>query len=240
MTRFDLWGFVTWYDAPMRRLAGYLFTFSAAVSLLLCIAVCVLWSQSYRRSDSVSLKIAGYEPGIKRQVHVGAGAGGFYYINGVAAYNTPHEARRYEYRHSVMRGEIGYPDATDPRAASFMGFVYRKQMGKTGSTLPYSLIRAQNVDFFMPAWFAAMALGALPGLWIFKRVRRSVTKKTRLRLGLCPACGYDTRATPGQCPECGTKAGDSLVHRLLCLLKAHLSHRAHGRPMKPMTNFHSL
>lgn len=73
----------------------------------------------------------------------------------------------------------------------------------------------------MPAlrdlWFSRMAqpvascrywplvlLSALPALlWLaFRWRRRSLVRRRRGR-GLCTACGYDLRATPGRCPECG-------------------------------------
>jgi hypothetical protein len=39
----------------MRRLARHLFTLCSAVSLLLCVAVCVLWVRSYVRKDELKL-----------------------------------------------------------------------------------------------------------------------------------------------------------------------------------------
>jgi hypothetical protein len=40
----------------------------------------------------------------------------------------------------------------------------------------------------------------LPTLWLLRRRR----VRRRIRRGLCPACGYDVRASPGRCPECGS------------------------------------
>ena len=51
-------------------------------------------------------------------------------------------------------------------------------------------------------WLAAMIFGIPPVAWLVASRRRR--KRDRSALGLCPACGYDLRATPGQCPECGT------------------------------------
>jgi hypothetical protein len=39
-------------------------------------------------------------------------------------------------------------------------------------------------------------------IWVARRIdaRR---RRGRIARGLCPACSYDVRATPGRCPECG-------------------------------------
>jgi len=55
------------------------------------------------------------------------------------------------------------------------------------------------VPFAVPALVFAV-LGLLP--WV--RRRRSARRREEwVRRGLCPACGYDLRATETRCPECG-------------------------------------
>ena len=51
----------------------------------------------------------------------------------------------------------------------------------------------------LPYWFAALLAGAAPLQWHVASIRH----RRRSRVGHCPRCGYDLRATPSQCPECG-------------------------------------
>jgi predicted amidophosphoribosyltransferase len=41
------------------------------------------------------------------------------------------------------------------------------------------------------------------------RLARHLHRRRAATSGLCPACGYDLRATPDRCPECGYAAATS-------------------------------
>ena len=64
----------------------------------------------------------------------------------------------------------------------------------------------------VPDWFVALAAVTIPLYRTASRLNR-VRKAKRLRGGLCPACGYDLRATPGSCPSAATcRRGTGRTH----------------------------
>jgi hypothetical protein len=69
-------------------------------------------------------------------------------------------------------------------------------------------LTVDRLGFALPLWLVALCCLLPPAFWCV-RVARHVTARRKARLGLCPACGYDLRATPERCPECGAGVAES-------------------------------
>jgi hypothetical protein len=75
------------------------------------------------------------------------------------------------------------------------GFAWHQKRNRRRDTL--------HAEGFVPFWSVAAAAALLPLGWTTLRLRSRVHRRRLMEPGLCPACGYDLRATPGRCPECG-------------------------------------
>jgi hypothetical protein len=60
-------------------------------------------------------------------------------------------------------------------------------------------------NVWMPWWVPILLFMTIPALWMY----RTWTRANRRTGGICPACGYDLRATPDRCPECGRTTGET-------------------------------
>jgi tRNA(Ile2) C34 agmatinyltransferase TiaS len=62
--------------------------------------------------------------------------------------------------------------------------------------------RTVTVPLALTMWGACTAIAVIA----IVHPHRLHRNRERARLNLCPACGYDLRATPERCPECGAQA----------------------------------
>jgi hypothetical protein len=168
----------------MRRLARHAFTALSALSLLLCMAVFVLWVRSYSISDAAG------RVGQAKVICINSLAGSLHLGVTLADPENEEPGPRpyYFYNRSPSSGSLGV--MSGGKAVRFGG--------RMNINPGYGWIVA-------PHWL--LVLATLPGAaWSVRRMWRSILAKIRRNYGHCPACGYDVRATPDRCPECGAAA----------------------------------
>jgi hypothetical protein len=174
-------------------------TLCSALSLLLCVTACVLWARSYRLTDQLfwrrpdGVRCVGSASGyVVVQLNRGepparpARDGGLQYVR-MQPYAAPHYA--------VAYGPLRPGDQFADRELGGAGWYTVRNAGAVRS--------ATGV---MPFWWITAATAAMPLRWAAVRLRSHLRTRRQNRVGLCPACGYDLRASPDRCPECGTPA----------------------------------
>jgi hypothetical protein len=180
----------------MRRLLRWVLNFLAVVSVLLVVALAVLWVRSYWVGD-------GFQRGrdgviwaawsARGTVGVSRSAVGLGFLSGRLPLTYQHWPA------------APWQPGTFPgirRQWYLLGFTYLASdevtfwPGPNRSTTYYATREAG-----VPHLLLMLLAGVPPALW-WRRWRR-LRRHHRREQGLCTRCGYDLRATPGRCPECG-------------------------------------
>jgi hypothetical protein len=191
---------------PMKRRLINLLTL---VSLVLCVATCVLWGWSYRAGDDWKC----VQPWADYRVESCSGQIAWtetYFGNIDRSFLQPPEYGVWHHRSETPPLP---PIGMRLNSIAPLPHGWFNQAGFTvGLSLTDAYINSAGPTRMVavPYWAAFVMLGILPALSALRHTRRR-RRQSRQRHGACPACGYDLRATPGRCPECGTIAPSAVA-----------------------------
>jgi hypothetical protein len=190
----------------MRRLFDVL----AGVSLLLFVAIVVLYIRGFTTYDVVSLDTPYHE------IYLLGGAGSVRFVwgwfdftsgpNNPVSGNPALPAPGWHVNWSsedveFIFDEFFWDGPADPSEAWRPRWLpVRVDWGSNARWFSESPPHGQGWGLTVSYWPLALITAAAPAVWIEKK-RRS---RRRRNTGLCAKCGYDLRATPERCPECGT------------------------------------
>jgi hypothetical protein len=191
-----------------RRLLRILLNAATAASLVLCVTAVGLWARSYslgHNANSRTNRMA--DPGrfVLEEWWFASAAGGVTFCRSTFTATDPRSVSRYAAlppRAERTFRRVPNPDAfkaqfdrTFLRTSPVAGFGYRHSV--EGS--PGGGDRRVQWAVAVPLWAPAALFAFAPAISVWRACRR----RRRRHTGLCPACGYDLRATPDRCPECG-------------------------------------
>ncbi|HEX4797309.1 MAG TPA: hypothetical protein VH370_26180 [Humisphaera sp.] len=198
----------------MKCLGRWVLNVVAALSLLLAIAICVVWARSYWVQD---------EPTFAGQGNA------FFQLTSRSgdlvidvAQTWPEDCRRWysgapdDHFGPSYVPSTGMNTERNVAGVKLVTGTFSIAMSN-GSVLmeehkdfPLLITLADGwpitraVELKMPHGYYFVAFSVLPLAWAFSKLRCRYFARHRRRLGLCPSCGYDLRATADRCPECGT------------------------------------
>lgn len=171
-----------------RRLLNLL----TALSLLLCVAVVAMWVRGLWVVDRF----------YRRTVHTNEAAhttDSWVFTSGRGVVSVIRQRHVTDLANDPPRPYRGY-DTFSPNEIRLVGDGFASKLGfhwfrDSDLQLPpeFSLRGVR-----LPYWLFFVVTATPPALWA-----RHALFRRRHRPGMCPACGYDLRATPGRCPECG-------------------------------------
>ena len=180
----------------MRSLARHLYTVCSAVTLLLLMAICVLWVRTYW--VQYQYKWVGR---LDRDAYlrwVTLTHGNLFFERAEYLLNDDEPGRTFG---ESLLSQGGWssqpvkPEVPSWRLALLPQTVQRSRQSRNYKITTYS--------YRCPLWIIAVPLALFPA----RRLLAARARRRRLRLRLCPTCGYDLRAGPGRCPECGAVPG---------------------------------
>jgi hypothetical protein len=190
----------------IRHLARHLFTLCSAISLVLCVAMCVLWIRSLGYFEQMSVWHSRWVKADEAQtLYVG-----FSWYSNTLRLNVIRERFEPAYfrgwsaplmtefrrsRPPGMRWFFAGENVTRAMNGYFPGFTATSSPYGSGPIPP-----GRSWVLAVRPWLPTLMAAVLPAIWLCRYAKARRARRT----GLCPTCGYDLRASPERCPECGT------------------------------------
>ena len=203
---------------PGRGMKRRLLNLLAALSLLLCVAVAVVWVRSYWHFDKLTL--SWNRPSAESQrsdaefVTVGSWPGRVVFA---AVRVAGADARWFQWAASdtpsirdpglhLARGGWAYNRRATGRRPLFTHHYRVRDASNPWTTGNGGSALGTERSIAVPHWLLILLTAVAPLAWLRSDLARR-HRCRRVRHNLCPECGYDLRATPGRCPECGGVGG---------------------------------
>jgi hypothetical protein len=196
----------------VNRLLRILFHTATALCLLLCLAALALWIRSHFVTDQFYTHSFDDERRNNNDITTWRqtlyqSAGGRLeigqFLQAGDRWQPGHNKTYREVMETLARGNEFYVATPAGRRPKYA--IFREGEGSQwGPIRSWAYEGSKTVGFdsralSVPHWTLALILALPPAIWAGLYLRR----RRRHKAGLCPACGYDLRATPDRCPECG-------------------------------------